>query len=158
VQKALDHPVTFIWGPPGTGKTATLGHVLANALLYGQKDLFASNTNRAVDVGCLSALRASELLGVADQRIVEKITRFREPAPDDPLLYPYAFEKRREEMTLKGQDRAARNQEMLDELDVLQAQAEKARRKGFEVPREVEFKMDQINERIERFGGRETVE
>ena len=51
IEKALTNRTVFIWGPPGTGKTATLGYIIANYLEQGKSVLFASNTNRAVDVG-----------------------------------------------------------------------------------------------------------
>ncbi|TVQ01808.1 MAG: hypothetical protein EA359_13355, partial [Balneolaceae bacterium] len=54
IYKAMQCRTLFIWGPPGTGKTDTLGYIIANYLLQGKTVLFASNTNRAVDVGLLS--------------------------------------------------------------------------------------------------------
>ncbi|MBM3931179.1 MAG: hypothetical protein FJ336_07905, partial [Sphingomonadales bacterium] len=41
--------VTYIWGPPGTGKTTTLGSVVAGLALLGKKVLLVSNTNLALD-------------------------------------------------------------------------------------------------------------
>ncbi|HKL15258.1 MAG TPA: AAA domain-containing protein, partial [Balneolaceae bacterium] len=58
IEKAMTNRTVFIWGPPGTGKTATLGYIIANYLDQGKSVLFASNTNRAVDVGLLSTLHA----------------------------------------------------------------------------------------------------
>jgi hypothetical protein len=39
----------FVWGPPGTGKTTTLGHILLALLDGGQRILLTSTTNAAVD-------------------------------------------------------------------------------------------------------------
>lgn len=44
-----NHPVTYIWGPPGTGKTTTTGSVVAALASMGQKVLLVSNTNLALD-------------------------------------------------------------------------------------------------------------
>lgn len=44
-----NHPVTYIWGPPGTGKTTTMGSVVAALASMGQKVLLVSNTNLALD-------------------------------------------------------------------------------------------------------------
>ncbi|MEI5907966.1 AAA domain-containing protein [Bacillus spongiae] len=44
------NPVTFVWGPPGTGKTYTLARVAANKYFKGQKVLILSHSNQAVDV------------------------------------------------------------------------------------------------------------
>jgi len=39
----------FVWGPPGTGKTTTLGHIILTLLRLGQQVLVTSTTNAAVD-------------------------------------------------------------------------------------------------------------
>ena len=39
----------FVWGPPGTGKTTTLGHIVTALLGLGQRILITSTTNAAVD-------------------------------------------------------------------------------------------------------------
>lgn len=55
IATAFKEDVTYLWGPPGTGKTHTLG-ALAKALYDArQRVLIVSHTNRAVD-GVLEAL------------------------------------------------------------------------------------------------------
>ncbi|MED4018653.1 DEAD/DEAH box helicase [Sutcliffiella cohnii] len=44
------NPITFVWGPPGTGKTYTLARVAANLLLKNKSVLILSHSNQAVDV------------------------------------------------------------------------------------------------------------
>ncbi|MCM3177674.1 AAA domain-containing protein [Cytobacillus horneckiae] len=44
------NPVTYVWGPPGTGKTYTLARVAANKYFKNQKVLVLSHSNQAVDV------------------------------------------------------------------------------------------------------------
>ncbi|MGM9926844.1 MAG: AAA domain-containing protein [Bacillus sp. (in: firmicutes)] len=44
------NPVTYVWGPPGTGKTYTLARVAANKYLKKQKVLILAQSNAAVDV------------------------------------------------------------------------------------------------------------
>ncbi|MCT8138122.1 AAA family ATPase [Anaerobacillus sp. CMMVII] len=41
---------TFVWGPPGTGKTYTLARVAANKYFQGKRVLIVSHSNQAVDV------------------------------------------------------------------------------------------------------------
>ena len=44
------NPVTYVWGPPGTGKSYTLARTAANHYLKGRKILILSHSNQAVDV------------------------------------------------------------------------------------------------------------
>ncbi|MFD1737582.1 DEAD/DEAH box helicase [Bacillus salitolerans] len=44
------NPVTFVWGPPGTGKTYTLARVAANHYSKQKRILLLSQSNQAVDV------------------------------------------------------------------------------------------------------------
>jgi MoxR-like ATPase len=49
VASALGRGSTFIWGPPGTGKTQTIGEIGAQLFLRGRTLLMVSHTNTAVD-------------------------------------------------------------------------------------------------------------
>ncbi|MEJ7596329.1 MAG: AAA domain-containing protein [Kofleriaceae bacterium] len=49
VQLCSDSDLAFIWGPPGTGKTVTLTHVVEELLAQDQRILLASTTNAAID-------------------------------------------------------------------------------------------------------------
>lgn len=57
VQKALSDSVTYIWGPPGTGKTHVLGDIVRSAFENGKRVLVCSNTNKAVDQVLLKICR-----------------------------------------------------------------------------------------------------
>ena len=50
IQQSLTQPLTIITGPPGTGKSQVVTNLLVNAAWRGQKVLFASKNNKAVDV------------------------------------------------------------------------------------------------------------
>jgi hypothetical protein len=44
------NPVSYVWGPPGTGKTYTLARVAAHKYLNERKVLIMAHSNQAVDV------------------------------------------------------------------------------------------------------------
>ena len=48
-RNALEAAITFIWGPPGCGKTKTLGEIARSHFEADKRVLICSNTNRAVD-------------------------------------------------------------------------------------------------------------
>lgn len=49
ILRSLTQEVTFIWGPPGTGKTKTLSVILNQLIRAGKTVLLTSHTNAAVD-------------------------------------------------------------------------------------------------------------
>ena len=49
VQAALSLPISYIWGPPGTGKTQTLSAIIRALFAAEKRALVCSNTNQAVD-------------------------------------------------------------------------------------------------------------
>jgi len=49
IEKALRQKVTFIWGPPGTGKTKTMGALAASLVLSGKRVLLTALSNMALD-------------------------------------------------------------------------------------------------------------
>jgi len=49
VQLCADSELAFVWGPPGTGKTVTLVHVIDELVARGERVLIASTTNAAID-------------------------------------------------------------------------------------------------------------
>lgn len=59
VLSALTPGVRFIWGPPGTGKTRTVGHLAAAAAVEGKTVLVVSYSNVAVDVAMLALAAAA---------------------------------------------------------------------------------------------------
>jgi hypothetical protein len=53
VASALGRDTTFIWGPPGTGKTRTIGKIGEQLMRAGRSVLVVSHTNNAVDQALL---------------------------------------------------------------------------------------------------------
>ncbi|MCK9932564.1 ATP-binding protein [Frankia sp. Mgl5] len=72
VRRSLTVPdLSLVLGPPGTGKTRTIGSAVRAAAVHGQRVLVTSYTNRAVD-NLLERLPA-DLLAIRVGRDVEKI-------------------------------------------------------------------------------------
>jgi hypothetical protein len=57
VGMVLANDVTFIWGPPGTGKTRTLGITAAALAEHGESVLIVTHSNVAVDVAMANVAR-----------------------------------------------------------------------------------------------------
>ena len=50
VRTVLERPVTYVWGPPGTGKTTTVAAAVAALAYHGQRVLVVTPSNVAADV------------------------------------------------------------------------------------------------------------
>ena len=70
VGKALNHDISILWGPPGTGKTQTLTAVIKNLVDLGEKTLICSNTNMAVDQVFLKCCTDESSGFVQDHKLV----------------------------------------------------------------------------------------
>lgn len=66
----LSREVSYLWGPPGTGKTYTLGYLLAHILLRktDAKVLLLSTTNSAVDQALVEVDKALNQMGGQESR------------------------------------------------------------------------------------------
>lgn len=60
VKMASEQPITFIWGPPGTGKTYTLALIALDCLNSKRRVLIISHTNIAVDGAVLQIKKTLE--------------------------------------------------------------------------------------------------
>lgn len=79
-EMARSQPITFIWGPPGTGKTSTLARIATDFLLEGKRVLVASHSNAAVDEAAL--------------RTIENLRKT--PEEKDLLATRYGYPRKRE--------------------------------------------------------------
>ncbi len=64
--KSLNQNVTFIWGPPGTGKTKTMGVIAAVLIKMGKKVILTALSNKALDQLLLSTVESSLILKIND--------------------------------------------------------------------------------------------
>lgn len=156
IEMALNNKVTFIWGPPGTGKTSTLGFIIANYLLHDRKVLFASNTNRAVDVGLLGVIEA--LQGLQSTEYLRDVTRFGELALENPQLDTLHFDTQLEQKHERVLSKRNRLSELLSEYARREDEAEQILIDGGNIPPALQLRLKNLSADIEREGGRDNVE
>ena len=94
VQSVFSQNVTFIWGPPGTGKTYTLSKIIAKACTKGLRVLAVSISNISIDNLGKEIIKEFENYSKSSIDILEgrKILRFGYPVlpeiVNDSRLYP----------------------------------------------------------------------
>lgn len=154
--KANQNDVLFVWGPPGTGKTSTLGFMMANYLVKGKRVLFASNTNRAVDVGLLSVLEA--LTAVEKEHLEDEITRFGEIALENERLEQRLFEHKLKQREQEQKQKAAKLSNTLDQYKKLQSEIDNLLELGEDVPPELDKEINRLGEMLDEHGGEEAAE
>jgi len=79
-------PITFIWGPPGTGKTTTLADVTIEHLNKGNRVLMLSYSNVSVDG---ATLRVYEKEKNSPQHIPGRLVRYGYPRNKDLRQHSY---------------------------------------------------------------------
>lgn len=57
IERGLNQKINFIWGPPGTGKTSTLGLAVAALVESGESVLIIAHSNTAVDTAMNSVAK-----------------------------------------------------------------------------------------------------
>lgn len=88
IRYACGSDIHFIWGPPGTGKTKTIGFLIAVLLERGLRVLVVSHTNVATDHAIRSV---AELLEHTDDYQSGKFVRFGNISPNvelPPMVIP----------------------------------------------------------------------
>ncbi len=82
--KSLGNEVTFVWGPPGTGKTTLLSYLVCELLLRDKNILLVSHTNVAID----NAIeRIAKLLRNDEKYLEGKILRVGSPSLENKDLF-----------------------------------------------------------------------
>lgn len=91
IQSVASNPLHFVWGPPGTGKTATLGLAVRELAARGERVLAVSHANVAVDVAALRIAKAFEGTADLEDGRVLRVGRPQTPAVSShPRLTPEA--------------------------------------------------------------------
>jgi hypothetical protein len=79
IEACASEPLWFVWGPPGTGKTSTLGQLVARLLADGETVLVAAHANVAVDAATLAVRNALGSRGL-DRGMLDCVVRVGPPA------------------------------------------------------------------------------
>jgi superfamily I DNA and/or RNA helicase len=95
---AMSQEVTFIWGPPGTGKTKTLTAILKNFIRDQKRVLLAAHTNRAVDEILKKFVEDDNNAALIEEG---KIVRLGLPDDEDESLNCVTIEKVAEKRAIK---------------------------------------------------------
>lgn len=112
IRGALNNRITFIWGPPGTGKTKVLGAIAFNLIKSGKRVLFSSNTNRAVDNGIIAIINSYES---QNEEYNKEITRYGQIALiDDDKLHSVSFDRQVAYLREEKRKKVQKKIELLD--------------------------------------------
>jgi hypothetical protein len=161
IRLACGSDVLFIWGPPGTGKTQTIGFLVAALLQLKLRVLVVSHTNVATDNAITSL---AELVEHTEDYQGGKLIRFGPPSPNTdlpvrfPLVIPENVAQRlgqhlKEQLDRLLNERGKIQPELaaLRESASLLAQQEEARRKTAEL----RINVQRCSEEIQRLMFRE---
>ncbi|WP_409254019.1 AAA domain-containing protein [Bacillus sp. SCS-153A] len=85
VLRSKYNPVTYIWGPPGTGKTYTLARAAAYQYVNGMNVLLLSHSNAAIDV---LTLEMSEFLEKNGKWTGGEVIRYGFPEREEVASHP----------------------------------------------------------------------
>ena len=156
IERALKNRTMFIWGPPGTGKTSTLGYIIANFLISGKQVLFASNTNRAVDIGMISVLEALQNTG--HMELVQKATRYGDIALESPSLDNIHFEGLMERKSAAEKQRYTGLRSLLKQYDETKTAIRFAEDNDEPVSTDLKNKFKLLKQKVDKSGGRDAIE
>ena len=135
VLMAMRKKLSFVWGPPGTGKSYTLGHIAASFIEKGKRVLLISNTNAAVDVAtfaiddactrCSRPLKAGDLIRYA--RVLARPDGYK----DRPHLLE--FTKLLQRFAIRERELAEKVRELREGLAGLPAGSDAASKLNFDL-------------------------
>lgn len=131
LNKATSQPITFIWGPPGTGKTTTLAKIALEHIMNGDRVLMVSYSNVSVDGAVL------KIANMSDQ----------EPGQIIRYGYPRVKELLESETLTSYSYVLYKNPELANEYNSLMKERNKLKQKD---PRRIEIrkKINKIREKL----------
>lgn len=126
VETSLDQDLTFLWGPPGTGKTYTLAKLMVNLALQGKRVIATATANVAVDQLAKSVVAALQTSGRGGRELLDGgfVLRFGHPKLNDVLAEDRLFPARREIQQVRKQLQEAREHHAKLQNDDAEARAQ----------------------------------
>jgi len=79
VQLCSDSDLSFVWGPPGTGKTTTLAHIVSELMAQDMRVLVLSTTNAALDQALAKMAEKVEMVEAINAGKIVRIGRSEAP-------------------------------------------------------------------------------
>lgn len=89
VLKSLTQEVTFLWGPPGTGKTRILSIIVDQLIRSNKKVLLTSHTNLAVDEILLKYAKSQDYNEIIEEG---RVLRYGNSTTKEPLFDNFVLE------------------------------------------------------------------
>ena len=147
IRSACGSDIHFIWGPPGTGKTKTIGFLIAALIRRNLRVLVASHTNVATDYAITSA---AKLLEDTEDYQSGKLVRFGNISPNVPVPDMVIPEKIAERL---GHELKAQALKLQDELRPLKEELTALR--AAEALQAQQKQQSQLLEHLNTFGAKE---
>ena len=105
VASSLSRNITYVWGPPGTGKTRTIGEIGSAVVEADWSTLLVSHTNTAVDQALLHIASSVPAALVEDGRIIRVGAPSDQRVAETPNLLLRTHVERRSEALTAERDR-----------------------------------------------------
>jgi len=129
VASSLGRNATFIWGPPGTGKTRTIGAIVEELYRRDRSVLLVSHTNAAVDQALLRVGAAITSVELAEGQVVRVGV---------PVDQRFSADENRDLLLVTHVER--RSAELSQRRDALQAERESATAEVLRVSRLIDVR------------------
>ncbi len=96
---------SIVWGPPGTGKTKTLGQIAMQHVQQGQRVLLSAHANRATDNALYQVAKSFQEEGIDYEKIITRYGPLLLKGDEEIDLTNLSFEDQFKEFNIKTEER-----------------------------------------------------